>query len=441
MKVVIKIQPIYKELIQMWHDKGLDIPIQEGMYWLDNGIIKAFDKYTTDKDRLCCLYKINIKDDLSMSYHQHRDFKKNKDKIFETWSETVKRYNYHLNQIEKNSICLLKKYGLNTDRKIIDTNSTGKDSMVKTYLANKAGLQFKTYFNVTTLDVSESNRMAKGNKYNFTFPEDKYGGFYQWQKRENIVPSRLNRCCCKYFKEDATIHSFSPNDKLLFLFGMRNDESNSRSGYTDEWINQKWGKQRDWIGILPIRQWTDVDIWLYIFRENIEINPKYKMGYNRVVCGIACPNYSKSTWVLDQYWYPKMYQRWRDILRKDFIDNNKWLIMNCTIQEYVQKAWNGGVYRTEPTDDVIQEYAIYNDLDFKVAKKYFNRYCMNGCLNKRHKPQKIKDKETLGMNMKMFGRQTEKFKCKKCLIKEFGWTKDDWNNYVDDFKRLGCKLF
>ena len=35
-------QPIFKEQIQMWKDKGYDIPIQEGMYWLDNGIIKAF---------------------------------------------------------------------------------------------------------------------------------------------------------------------------------------------------------------------------------------------------------------------------------------------------------------------------------------------------------------------------------------------------------------
>jgi len=45
------------------------------------------------------------------------------------------------------------------------------------------------------------------------------------------------------------------------------------------------------------------------------------------------------------------------------------------------------------------------------------------------------------MNMKMFGRNIEKFKCKKCLMKEFGWTKEDWNKQVEDFKMQGCKLF
>lgn len=75
---------------------------------------------------------------------------------------------------------------------------------------------------------------------------------------------------------------------------MRNDESNLRSGYGDEWINDKWGN-RDWLGVLPIRAWTDLDIWLYTFRENLDFNQKYRMGYSRVGCGIACPNYTKST--------------------------------------------------------------------------------------------------------------------------------------------------
>jgi hypothetical protein len=54
---------------------------------------------------------------------------------------------------------------------------------------------------------------------------------------------------------------------------------------------------------------------------------------------------------------------------------------------------------------------------------------------------KIKHKDVLAMNMKLFGRQIEKFKCKKCLMKEFEWTHDDWDNKVADFKERGCKLF
>ena len=422
----------------MWSDLGYSLPISEGTYWLDNGIVKAFKKETGE---LCNLYKYTVDYDLNILIKKHKDYNKSIECDFETWEETTKRYEPRLSELEQESISLLQEYGLNTDRTVIDTNSTGKDSMVKTHLAHKAGLIFTTYFNVTTLDVGESNRMAKENNYRCTFPDKKYGGFYQWIKRENIIPSRLNRCCCKYFKEDATMFSFDSNSKMLFLFGMRNDESTARSGYTDIWVNEKWGKQRDWIGILPIRKWNDLDIWLYTFRENISINEKYKMGYPRVGCAIACCNYSKTTWVLDKYWYPKMYNRWQNILKEDFVKNNKWLIMNCTLKEYYQQAWNGGVFRKEPTEEVVEEYATYNDLDINIARKYFNRYCSNGCLNKRHEPQKIKSKDVLGMNMKLFGRNIEKFKCKKCLMKEMSWTKEDWNEQVESFKLQGCKLF
>lgn len=54
---------------------------------------------------------------------------------------------------------------------------------------------------------------------------------------------------------------------------------------------------------------------------------------------------------------------------------------------------------------------------------------------------KIKDKNALAMNMKMFGRSTEKFLCKKCLMKQFDWTQEDWENQIQQFKSEGCKLF
>lgn len=255
-----------------------------------------------------------------------------------------------------------------------------------------------------------------------------------------MTPSRLNRFCCNYFKEEPTVDNFDANAKLGFLFGMRNEESQKRSNYGDVWRNDKWG-DRDWIGLLPIREWSELDVWLYTLSEGIEINDKYRYGYDRVGCGIACPNYSKYTWVLDKYWYPVMFQRWRDILKRDFIGNNKWIIMNCTIEEYCKNAWPGGVYRAEPTAEVIDEFAYYSSLDPKIAAKFFNHYCDNGCLNRRKEPLKIKDKEVLAMNMKMFGRKCDRFLCRKCLMKELSWTDEDWNNHVKAFKSQNCMLF
>lgn len=424
--------PIFNDCCKFVYDK-CGLHLEEGYYWLDNQIIKAFDI----SGNIHKIYRLKVEDNLSMTY---TTYKKESFKLA-SWDNIIKLYESRLNSLEEQSIILLKQYGLNTDRLIIDTNSTGKDSEVKTYLAHKAGLNFETYFNCTTLDVAQSNKFAKEKGYKFIYPDKKYGGFYQWIQKEQFIPSRLTRACCKYFKEDATIINFPSDKKITFLFGMRNAESAGRSEYLDTVKMSQWGENRDWLGVLPIREWSDLDIWLYILRENIDINPKYKMGYSRVGCGIACPYYTKSTWVLDKYWYPKMFDRWRNILKEHFISNNQWLILNCTIDEYITKAWNGGIYREEPTEEVIQEYATYNNLDLEIARKYFNKYCINGCLNRRNKVQKIKHKDVIGMNMKLYGRQIEKFQCKNCLMKEFGWTKEDWNSKVAEFKEQGCKLF
>jgi 3'-phosphoadenosine 5'-phosphosulfate sulfotransferase (PAPS reductase)/FAD synthetase len=429
--------PVFKEYIQFLkdktnNDKELDI-LSEGYYWVDRQIIKVFDS----KGNLHKLLKINIDKDLNMTI---KPYKKPYTGEIESWNQTYIRLKDHLDELEKESLALLTK-NKNNDRIIIDTNSTGKDSMVKTHIAKKAGLEFTTYFNVTTCDVKDSNMMAKTNGYEFIYPEKKLKGFYNYRKKDNIIPSRIGRFCCTLFKENPTINNFNPEDKLLFLFGMRNDESSSRSGYEDIWVNEKWGKRRDWIGILPIRKWTDLDIWLYILKEKIEINTKYKKGYSRVGCGIVCPNYGKSTWVLDQYWYPTMYERWQRILKEDFLLNFKWISVHCTLNEYLQGAWTGGLLRPEPTKEVIEEFAEYKGVTYDIASKYFGKYCVNECKSKTGKLLKIKNKDTLAMNLKMFGRNIDKFMCKKCLMKELNIDEDRWNEYIRNFKEFGCDLF
>ena len=215
---------------------------------------------------------------------------------------------------------------------------------------------------------------------------------------------------------------------------MRNEESSTRSGYEDEWVNTaEWG-DTCWQGILPIRKWTELDVWLYTIWKGIEINPGYRKGYSRQGCIIACPFYQKSVWVLDQYWYPKAYKRWRDILEKDFISEGKWVNLNCTLKEYVQKAWNGGMVRDESTDEVVNEFMQYKGIENReVASKYFNNTCCE-C------GKKVK-KDEVALSMKYFGRQNNKMMCWKHLGKSLNKTKDELRADVQTFKNQGCSLF
>ena len=230
----------------------------------------------------CCHWRDlrTVRDDsLNLSLKKHRTNKGYTK--FESWNETICRNQDHIKEIEHESLLLLHEQCIDTDRKIVNTNSTGKDSMVVNHLVKKSGIDCETYFNVTTLDVAESNQMAKRNRFKHIYPDPQYGGFYKYVHDSGIIPTRFARFCCTYFKEKPTVDYFPADEKILFLFGIRNEESSQRSNYNDITKNPMWG-DRDWIGVLPIRKWTELDIWLYILSEGIEVNPKYKYGYTRV---------------------------------------------------------------------------------------------------------------------------------------------------------------
>lgn len=80
-------QPIFKEMIQMWNDLGHPLPIEEGKYWLENHFVCGF----TADGELHKLYKYKVADDLSI---EMTPYKMNKTKLsqqFETWQQTIAR--------------------------------------------------------------------------------------------------------------------------------------------------------------------------------------------------------------------------------------------------------------------------------------------------------------------------------------------------------------
>lgn len=417
--------PVFKKYSKFLKEMcGLEL--EEGYYWIDNQIIKAFDK----EGVIHKLYRLKIDDKLNMTYSVLNGYSKLKDIEIESWNDTVIRNQSHLDTIEKDSLNIINECLMNYNKyKPEILTSGGKDSSVTMHLVKSVKNNIHSYFNNTSLDCSDTyfyiNTIENLDIIN---PKE---GFYQWRERLQFIPTRFSRACCTIFKEGAMINYLNKNDKYIFFMGMRNEESSTRSGYLDYWKNEKWSE--NWMGCLPIRKWSELDVWLYILYKNIPINEKYKKGYSRVGCAIACPYYTKSTWILDKYWYPKMYERWNKILDDDFLKNNKDLILNCTQKEY-HTCWNGGVLRDSPTKEIIENFASRNNIEYDIAKKYFNHKCIE-C------GKSIKKKEDISMNMKLIGRDINDFYCKKCLSKIKKLNEDDWNRMIKLFKLQGCDLF
>lgn len=431
--------PIYNEYIKFLRDtSGEKLPeFKEGYFWLDKQIIKGFDLQGHEHK----FYRVKVSDNLeTVEVIKLKNYDNIADVDLASWQDLIELQKEHLTQLEADSLELIKEKAekFNTYTSIIPI-SMGKDSMLICHLVRKLYPETKAIFNNTSLDCADTYRMVK------TFPNceimNPEKGFYQYIKEQNIIFNRISRGCCRIFKVGEMVRRLDHNKPYLMWMGMRNEESNTRSEYQDEWVNEaEWGNTR-WQGILPIRKWDEIDVWLYTIWRNIEINSKYKKGYSRVGCAVSCPYYTKSTWILDKYWYPTMRNRWENILREDFISNSKWLVMNCTVDEYINQAWNGGTFRDEPTKEVIKEYAKYSNLDEKVAAQYFNKYCDNGCKSQSGKLKRIKAKDVIGMNLKYHGRNINKFYCKKCLMKMYNLDEEKWNKQVESFKQSGCDLF
>ena len=422
-------QPIFKEQIKMWSDLGYPLPITEGKYWYDNHFVCAF----TPDGRLHKLYKYKVFDNLSIEIKPYAKAPKGwQDCHFETWSETAERERERMqtvvqsaNQKVKNA---LKQF---PNHKKALFNSTGKDSMVTLDIVQKSLPDIKVYFNNTSIDVADTYKMVKAHDWTILNPDI---GFYQYCKENHFIPTRFSRGCCTEFKEGKSIEHFKDEPQMLFFMGVRNDESNARADREDISHNPKWGN-RDWYSSLPIREFSELDVWLYILHNNLEINPKYRKGYSRVGCSVCCPYYTKYTWVLDKYWFPIQYKRWRDFLRKDFAQEQRWTKLNCTTNEYTNEAWCGGLYRPEPTDEVINEFMTYKGIDDRsVAQQYFNKTCAECGKN-------IRQYDVVGMNLKLRNRLTDNLYCKKHLQAALGITNEQWKDMIEEFKIQGCNLF
>lgn len=352
-----------------------------------------------------------------------------------SWQDLIEMKKEHLKQIESEAIILIKeKMKEYQEYTSIIPVSMGKDSMLTCYLVRSLYPDTKAVFNNTTLDCKDTYRMAK--RFSNCEIMNPRKGFYEYVESHHMIPNRRSRFCCRIFKTGVMVSKLNHNHPYLLWMGMRNDESLTRKAYEDVWVNKaEWGNDTCWKGILPIRKWTELDVWLYTVWKKIPVNLKYKKGYSRVGCHCACPYYSKSTWTLDKYWYPNGYQRWREILKKDFIENKKWLVMNCTLDEYLTQAWNGGTFRNVPTEQVIDEFAMYTGIHKEVAVQYFNKTCC------RCGKTRIKQRDVLSMNLKLHGRNVNKFYCKKCLMEQYHWTSENWNQQVNAFKKQGCDLF
>jgi len=211
------------------------------------------------------------------------------DKIRGSRTETVVEANLdRVDRLEKLGSSLIEECSSKFGMPLYVSFSGGKDSMIIFDLALKA-VDPPLLFVNTQLEFPET--------VNFTHEvAEKYGvelfellprkDFFEiWEKCG--PPARSHRWCCKTNKF-APLNLFISKDNpkgIVRIVGTRRWESVMR-------MQQKVIDRNKWvphsIAVHPIFEWTDVDVWSYIWKEKLSINPLYEQGLVRIGC-YPCP--------------------------------------------------------------------------------------------------------------------------------------------------------
>ncbi|MCL2142422.1 MAG: phosphoadenosine phosphosulfate reductase family protein [Methanimicrococcus sp.] len=244
--------------------------------------------------------------------------------VREIWKKVIDANRHIIDEFEADSISFIQNAAENMNKQHLTCSySGGKDSLVTLNLVSKAfedgsghekefdilfsdtGLEFKE-----TLDNVTETVKIYGKPLKETSAEDAF-----W---EGFVihgpPSVDNRWCtqsCKLMPITNLIESnYADKGGCLTFIGQRQYESKARAQSHRIW---KSPSVRGQIGAAPIQEWTAMHIWLYIFDKNLNYNPLYEKGFDRIGCWL-CPAASLADFENLRHTHPKAMEMWDEKL-------------------------------------------------------------------------------------------------------------------------------
>jgi phosphoadenosine phosphosulfate reductase len=153
--------------------------------------------------------------------------------------------------------------------------SGGKDSCCLKELCRMAGVEFRSYYNNTTIDPPELVRFIKKQHPDVIWCNPAMPMMTAVATLRKSPPTRRARWCCERYKE-LTLKTGNPH-----LVGVRAAESVRRR---NAWL--QWDGKRNILA--PILLWSDEDVWTFIRERNLPYCELYDQGFKRLGC-VGCP--------------------------------------------------------------------------------------------------------------------------------------------------------
>ena len=215
--------------------------------------------------------------------------------------------------------------------------SGGKDSQVCYHLCKRAGITFKAYYN-HCFESGTTRRFIRENYPDVIYRRVVKEGFVRniQVNHKGLLPTVQIAYCCNDYK-----HNYKFVDDCS-ITGVRKAESYSRRKRTALSLRNKTVLKKNKafitdyfeehcqsvgdasiIALKPIVDWSDGDVWEYIKKYDIPINPEYKSS-RRIGC-IVCPKANFNSNYAALIKYPKLIDSFISAKEKG-APNGSWLI-------------------------------------------------------------------------------------------------------------------
>lgn len=234
------------------------------------------------------------------------------------WGDAVAANEVQLGELESEAIDFISRMASGHNLPACVAFSGGKDSLCTLLLASKALGDFRILFVDTGIEFPETveytHRVLASLGMTDRLVERSVGDAF-WDAMEIFgPPSRDARWCCKVCKLGPTTRIIQEEfgGGCLTFVGQRRYESQQRQ-------SRRRVSRNPWVpgqlSASPIREWTALHVWLYIFREGVEMNPLYYGGYSRIGCSV-CPASDLAELALLSETHPAIARRLEDALRE-----------------------------------------------------------------------------------------------------------------------------
>lgn len=205
--------------------------------------------------------------------------------------------------------------------------SGGKESMVMLSLFERLKIKANIITVTTGVDfpddVGFTMDFKKKIDANPNFKYYLYEGYGQSildTLNEKKVLSAKDPWCRVDFKRDlknkGTNDIYKGND-FVACEGSRWYENDFRRRHTKVNLIKNYQHQ---VWIHPIAEWTALDVWLYIYEQEIPVNPIYAKGFQRTTCWL-CPIVNPFHLQCSKKYYPELWDKIKDCKLEAFGDD------------------------------------------------------------------------------------------------------------------------